>query len=401
MANWLSLLVVLAMSSCAPSVTKESSRAKFTVANKNAKNIAFVVGSPNDLPGVSKDVQNVSKMIQESNLGYELVSINYATKTQILSKAREIGGKISADSTVLFFYAGHGAQNGQLVGQGNTMFTIREVVSAIKSGLNAESFRRFTAVIDACHSGQSVNGNQAMFLSSTTRNFSVDTFIANIANGSNNGDVGSQRGLFDSYKDSTGYSRQSSRPFVEGLVIAAAKASEYSADWGPSVGGLFTATLMSAIRANTSATLSEILEKAKKITIMNSSGDQTPVWKAMPVSLLQERFNSGGQTQPSEVPNMSPEADDMFNGQDQLISPPNTIPQSDGGAEDMFSDLNQPSAPQQVFPESDDGAADMFNDQSGWQNESFPQSNDDSFITNDFMRNLLAILGWNEAGEFQ
>ena len=393
MANWLSLLVVLAMSSCGSSGTKESSRIKLTVANKNARNIAFVVGSPNDLPGVSKDVQNVTKMIQESGLGYELIVINYATKTQILAKAQEIGRKISAESTVLFFYAGHGAQNGQLVGQGDTMFTVREVVSAIKSSLKAESFRRFTAVIDACHSGQSVNGNQAMFLSSSNSSFTVKTFIANITNGSNTGSVVSQRGLFDNYNDGSGSSRQSIRPFTEGLVIAAAKASEYSADLGPSVGGLFTATLMSAIRANTTATLSEILVKAKKVTIMNSNGDQTPVWMAIPASLLQEKFNGGG-TQPLPVPGSSSEGEDIFNGSDQSISPPNSIPQSDDGAEDMFSDSDQPVAPQNVFPPSNDSAADMFNDQSGWQNDSSPESNDDSFITSGIMLNLLAILGW-------
>ena len=126
---------------------------------------------------------------------------------------------------------------------------------------------------------------------------------------------------------------------------------------------------------------------------MNSNGDQTPVWMAIPASLLQEKFNGGG-TQPLPVPGSSSEGEDIFNGSDQSISPPNSIPQSDDGAEDMFSDSDQPVAPQNVFPPSNDSAADMFNDQSGWQNDSSPESNDDSFITSGIMLNLLAILGW-------
>lgn len=293
MPFWLPMLFALAVSACGRQETASSSAVKFTVADKTAKNIAFVVGSPNDLPGVSRDVQNVSRMIQESNLGYELISINFATKTQILAKAREIGGKISAQSTVLFFYAGHGAENGQLVSQGNGMFTVREVASAIQSGSNIPAFKRFIAVIDACHSGQSVNGNQAMFLGASKEDFSIENFITSMTQSSNAGDVGAQRGLFDNYNFGGSQARNAARPFTEGLVIAASRASEYSADLGPSVGGLFTASLMNAIRSNSSSTLSEILEKAKRATVMGGGGSQTPLWRAMPASILEERFNGG------------------------------------------------------------------------------------------------------------
>ncbi len=293
MPFWLPMLLALAVSSCGQQESTHSSAVKFTVADKSAKNIAFVVGSPNDLPGVSRDVQNVSRMIQESNLGYELISINYASKTQILAKAREIGGKISAQSTVLFFYAGHGAENGQLVSQGNGMFTIREVASAIQSGSGGAAFKRFIAVIDACHSGQSVNGNQAMFLGSSQEDFSIENFITSMTQSSNTSGVGAQRGLFDNYNFGGSQARGADRPFAEGLVIAAARASEYSSDLGASVGGLFTASLMNAIRSNSSSTLSEILEKAKRATIAGAGGSQTPLWRAIPASILDERFNGG------------------------------------------------------------------------------------------------------------
>ena len=286
-------IIIFFLVSCQQNSEGDTSGVRFTVAHRSAKNFALVVGSPNDLPGVTRDVENVSKMIRESNLGYELVTINYAGKSQILAKTREIGSRITADSTVFFFFAGHGADNGQLVSQGNSMFTLKEVARSIQSGSNLKTFKRFTAVIDACHSGQSVNGTEAMFLAGTPREFSMEKFISGMVSGNSYGS-GEDEGLFnDNYSGPDGSTSFGARPFEQGLVVAAAKASQYSADGGASIGGIFTASLMSAIRSNSSATLSEILENARRITSIRSS-DQTPLWKATPESILNERFNSGG-----------------------------------------------------------------------------------------------------------
>ena len=308
------LASALAVSSCQPA-QENKSKVRFTVANRNAKNVAFVVGSPNNLPGVTRDVNNVSKMIQESNLGYELVTMNYATSSQILSKAKEIGSKISPDSTVLFYFSGHGAQTGQLVGQSDSLFTMKDVAYSIKEGAGNQSFKRFITVIDACHSGQSVDGSEAMFLAGTKRPFSVDQFIEGITQGSSSGS-----GLFGG---SAAAASDGPRPFEQGLVIAAAKSSEYSGDFGPTVGGIFTASLMNAIRSNTSATLSEILENAKRLT-MNNTGDQTPVWKATPSSILNERFNDGGTTPDSS--NVTPPNNNVPPGGDQPAPTPAPTP---------------------------------------------------------------------------
>lgn len=354
MTRRLTLLLMVVIStglafSCKKAPVDESSRVQFTVANRNAKNIALVVGSPNDLPGVSRDVQNVSKMIQETKLGYELVSMNYATKAQILSKAREIGSQISGESTVFFFFAGHGTENGLLVSQGNGYFTLKELVSSIKSGSSVTTFKRFIAVIDSCHSGQSVNGTEAMFLSSSNQPFSVDKFISSMVQGQ--GRSREDTGLFNGFYGSTAdRNNLASRPFEQGLVIAAAKASQFSNDAGASIGGIFTANLMNAIKVNSSDTLAQILENAKQMTTKSAS-DQTPVWKATPESILNERF--GGTDSNETVPN-SPENNPSPNpgdndgsvlpspspspnpapgpGPEPLPAPTNPTPPSDGGS---------------------------------------------------------------------
>jgi hypothetical protein len=84
------IIQTLYLSSCQQNTERDSSDVRFTVANRSAKNFALVIGSPNDLPGVSRDVENVSKMIRESNLGYELITIDYAGKSRILAKGREV-----------------------------------------------------------------------------------------------------------------------------------------------------------------------------------------------------------------------------------------------------------------------------------------------------------------------
>lgn len=325
MTRRISLLLIVVIStgftfSCKQAPRDESSRVQFTVANRNAKNIAFVVGSPNDLPGVSRDVQNVSKMIQETKLGYELVSMNYATKSQILSKAREIGSQISGESTVFFFFAGHGTQDGLLVSQGNGYFTLKELVSSIKSGSNVTTFKRFIAVIDSCHSGQSVNGTEAMFLSSRNQPFSVDSFISSMVQGQ--GRSRDDTGLFNGfYSPTADRNNLSSRPFEQGLVVAAAKASQFSNDAGASIGGVFTANLMNAIKVNSSDTLAQILENAKQMTTKGAS-DQTPVWKATPESILNERFS--GNDSNETVPN-SPENNAPSVGPDPVGPSPNPL----------------------------------------------------------------------------
>ena len=319
------IIQTLSLSSCQQSTERDSSDVRFTVANRSAKNFALVVGSPNDLPGVSRDVENVSKMIRESDLGYELMKIDYAGKSQILTKSREIGSRISGDSTVFFFFAGHGADNGQLVSQGNGMFTLSEVASAIKNGSNIKTFRRFIAVIDACHSGQSVNGSEAMFLAGAAREFSMEKFISGMVTGGSSG-ASEGDGLFTANYD-RGQSQDSigARPFEQGLVIAAAKASQYSTDGGASIGGIFTASLMNAIRSNSTATLSEILESARRMTSMQST-DQTPLWKATPQSILNERFNrnDNGGGFSSDKQDVAPQVSTGSNAQSQTSPQPET-----------------------------------------------------------------------------
>ena len=291
-------LVFLQMSCRRPA--EAPSREKFTVADRNSTNIALIVGSPNDLGGVARDVINVSNMIKQNDLGYQVEVINNATRSQILSKAKEISSRLSPNSTVFFYFSGHGSEDGALATQGYGSITLREVTNSLGSNVSGKKFKRFISVIDACYSGQSAVGSQAVFLSSSSKDFSIENFISSLASDSDNG-------LFSAGADNAGsdgaVASGRSPTFEQGLVLAAAKPSEESLDGGDSIGGVFTSSWLEAIRAGKGTTLQQILERSKQITVMNSGGSHTPVWKVMPESLLQERFDRRDNTSQGQASN--------------------------------------------------------------------------------------------------
>lgn len=303
-STWLVVALSLSGLSGCSSQTPENTGLEFAVANRNAKNIALLVGAPNDLPGVRTDIVNVARMIRQSDLGYEVVELNNASRSQILSAADNVGRSITAESTVFFYFSGHGAESGTLIPQGYGSVTLKEVASTISRGINGGRFTRFIGVIDACFSGQSVDGNQAIFLagnsieqtnasSSDINNFSVDQFATALATASN-------RGLFDyNFTGNSAAFAKGNPPFSQGLVLAAARKFETSLDGGSAIGGVFTASWLSAIKSNSNATVGQILERSKQLTIRNSGGSHVPVWKAMPESFLNEQFNGGGSLNPA------------------------------------------------------------------------------------------------------
>lgn len=258
------------------------SRVKFTVADRNAKNVALIIGSPNDLTGVFADVKNVSALFKQQDLGYEQEVINHATRSQILNKASEISARLTPDSTVFFYYSGHGAETGELATEGMGSVTMREVANSFGSKLAGGKFKRFIAVIDSCFSGQNAVGSGAMFLDNNSNQFSLDSFLTSLTTGQGTGLFGNS---------APGFANSGSIPFVEGLVLAASRPSEESGDGDGINGGTFTSSLLESIRQNKSSSLQQILENAKKITVAKSFGTQTPVWKAMPESMLQEKFD--------------------------------------------------------------------------------------------------------------
>ena len=284
------LLTALATGACGSVHTPES-RMKFAPADRSAYNVAFLVGSPNDLPGVKRDITEVSRLIREGNMGYDVVALERATVSQVMTKAKEIGQKISANSTVFFYFSGHGSENGKLFAQGYSTFQMSQVAREIGNAYGKGQFKRFIAVMDSCFSGQSVDGQKSMFLSNNgaSEGYSVkrDQEILENAVSSIASDV-----------------RQRSNgalPFEQALIVGASQRNQTADDLGSSIGGAFTYSWRKAFGNSLrgkGTTIGQVLNEAKTLTRRRTGGEQTPVWRSIPESLLNEMVEGGSISLP-------------------------------------------------------------------------------------------------------
>ena len=282
-------LLVMDMQACRVSSNQGSSRVKFNPFDRNVKNVALVVGSPNGLEGVPRDVINVSQALKDSKLGYEVVVINNATSDQILSKAQEIGQGLAPTSTVFFYYSGHGSDDGSLISQGFNPFRMSDVAKRISQGYGKGKFKRFIAVMDSCFSGQNVNGDDAMFLAGAKTK--------------------TKKSEQEMLQSSLGYMSSELRPkavgdlpFEQALIVSAAQKNQESEDMGSSIGGAFTASWMTVMKSKLGqsggATIQTVLDETKRKTEQNTGGSHSPAWKAMPESMLSEPLGGGGGPAP-------------------------------------------------------------------------------------------------------
>jgi hypothetical protein len=280
--NLFVMSMFVAVTSCRSNM-ESASRFKFRPADPNAKNIALIVGSPNDLKGVAKDVNEVSKLIKESDFGYEVTVIPAATVNDIMTKANELGQTLSENSTVLFYFSGHGSEQGYLFAQGFQQFKLSSVAKNFGTGFAKGKFRRFIAIMDSCFSGQNVNGDQAMFLNQSKPLSVPEILSASIGNMTSDMKPKADPNL----------------PFEQALVLSAAQRDQTSLDMGPSIGGAFTSAFRKVLKKDLaspgSLTLSQVLEEAKKETMRSTGNHHAPAWKAMPETMLNEPL-----TQPSQ-----------------------------------------------------------------------------------------------------
>jgi hypothetical protein len=278
------LLAALMTGACG-TVDSPVARTKFAPADKSAYNVAFLVGSPNDLPGVKRDITEVSRLIREGNMGYDVVALERATVSQVMAKAQEIGQKLSANSTVFFYFSGHGSESGYLFAQGYDTFQMSQVAKQIGAGYGKGTFKRFIAVMDSCFSGQNVDGQKSMFLAGSS--------------GSSTQTTKSTQEILESAVSSVASDvslrKSGALPFEQALVVGASLRNQTADDFGSSIGGAFTHSWRKAFGKGLKGrgtTIRQVLGEAKTLTRRNTGGSQTPVWRAIPESLLDEMVDA-------------------------------------------------------------------------------------------------------------
>lgn len=276
MRSWILVLMGLGtlVSCSAPQSTRSNLRD--LAANKNAKNVALIFGAENDLPGVNKDVTELAQLFSNPTFGFQVNLKDQAASTTMLQESASVAASLDENSTLIWYYSGHGSEDGSLFAQDQQPVYMSEVIAAMQSARKTP-FKRLIVVMDSCFSGQNVDGTSAI-LSAAESQASL---------------TGAVNTMHTALNKSVSASANA-RPFEQAIILAAARSNQTSADAGETMGGVFTyswRTTIGKLLQNKSATIAQMLNETISVTKQNGDGDpdaQVPVFRASPSSILNE-----------------------------------------------------------------------------------------------------------------
>ena len=302
----LALVAIVLINACGPAPQGNRGQVKDLAADKNARNVALIIGAPNDLGGVNRDVAEVSKMFRNPELGFQVVVKNRATSRDFIEQTELAARSLDENSTLFWYYSGHGLQDGSLFAQDQQVVHFSQILAAIKR-VRSKPFKRLIVVMDSCFSGQNVDGRGAI-IPASMQSARLTSAVGAV------------------HKDLNGAAAASDdRPFEEALVIAAARKNQTSLDAGAEYGGIFTASWRSVLTKqfqDRTKTIRNMVDATIAATVQNSQGQHTPVFRVAPESLLNEPLIGAGpdSSQPSSVPSSGFDAFLALTGND-LDSP--------------------------------------------------------------------------------
>jgi hypothetical protein len=317
----------------------QSSKGKEFAAVKSAKNIALILGAPsageNRLEGVATDVQAMQTLLSNPDLGFTVKVVMNATASDMISAASAAAQQVSNDGTVLIYYSGHGIKDGRLFSQDEQAVRFSSIVDAMAKQRSAP-FRRLVVAMDSCFSGQNVNGPGAILTGSgssgtsgfglslggpnlphaqiVTERQQLSMFVDAVANGSKPFKVRGRSGT----NSALALDGAANPAFEQALFIAASQKSQTSQDAGSQYGGVFTfswRTVLKTMFNDPTKTMRDMLNATVKQTYAFSGGGHTPVFRAVPESILDEKLLS--KDQPNQIPNTIP---------DSSVSPDSSVP---------------------------------------------------------------------------
>ncbi len=280
-------------------VNESTSDTTALAADKNATNVALLfTGDASGIPGVFKDPPNIQKVLTEPSLDLRFLVNKYISKNQSQIEQESAAAarkmlEVSPNGTMLWYFSGHGAENGELIANGGMGFRFESVARAMRQARGDVAFKRLIVLIDACFSGNSVDGNTAITANSGNGVGGGNSFGNNPFGGlfALNGNIVAPAGEPTRIaQDQAVQSVVTAAQPMQGLlyeqfiVIASSRKTELSGDSGQ--GGTGTLAFLNAIiqmRGNPNATI----EQALQATVRNASG-QTPVYRVEPENIKNE-----------------------------------------------------------------------------------------------------------------
>jgi hypothetical protein len=310
--------IALLAAACAP-VPKDASSTQnlsYDTGSKANRAVLFI-GNADNIPGVFQDPPNLERALTspQYNFNFKVTRAERPMtadeiKAGAAQAAKEMidGDTKDAKGTYFFYFSGHGAETGELLAADRT-FYFKEVADAIKKARGNRAFKRLVIFVDACFSGNLVDGNGAV------SNSDGGTGGFALAPGAIGGvglpkvgidDQAASRYLkaLNAFADSVVSLR--SGLYEQLVLISSSRKTETSGDSGG--GGIGTLAFIDALRAlgdTEGATIRMLAEG----TISNATG-QTPVYRIEPPEVADEPLfgdNSQSSSSPGSDPQSSPE----------------------------------------------------------------------------------------------
>lgn len=325
------------------------------VYDKNASNVAVLFGVPDNLPGVRVDMRELEALFQQPEYGLKVYSYLDKNPAEIAQLTGQHSKEVDANGTLLFYFSGHGAEDGLLMAYGG-MLDFNDVASAIKQNRTAP-LKRLLTVVDSCFSGNLVNGNVAISNTGGPQT-ATDNRIDGTGQGPGNGGFwsgilglrsdSSQKDFriyeqeyseplndltnanifaaLSPYAGTSRYGLQTSTLYEQVLVLSSSRKTELSAD--TKSGGAFTTGFRRAlaqIRNQPSATIQDLLNT----TINNVTNfGHTPVYRAEPEAIVLNDLVFGSARATSETTNDTSTHSGIPPGTSQIT--PSPSPQTGG-----------------------------------------------------------------------
>lgn len=263
----------------------EPASLKFRPADPASVNIFFLIGAPNGLAGVPTDIREMTKVLSEPSSGFNWrVRVNSeASKTEILEELRSYAAEVGQNGSLGLYFSGHGTKEGQFITDGGALLGFDEVADTI-AGRRDTPLRRLLTFNDSCYSGHWVDGIGHL-PDEKSADVSPEAFekFANTT-------VEAMTNSFTSV-----HSKNGTHGIQQFFTMAAARKSQMAIDDGAENGGAFTFSLRTTFRELKrtpeygSITVGKFAERTASATYERTRF-HTPVYKAYPLSLLEEQL---------------------------------------------------------------------------------------------------------------
>ncbi len=128
-------------------------------ASGSSKNVAVLMSGSGE-QHIPKNIAMIRDVMADPQAGYNfrIVERQKVTAEQAVQTTAEAAKEVGEGGTLLWYFSSHGAPNGSLQTY-SRMLKLKQITDAIKSARAGVPLKRLVVIVQACYSGQIVNGS--------------------------------------------------------------------------------------------------------------------------------------------------------------------------------------------------------------------------------------------------